>query len=281
MQRKSNTTGKKNFVITLLIFTGVFIVSAQNKVKVLDTQPFSIGKSITIHSNVLNEDRVLNIYLPNGYNTSEKEYPVIYLLDGSANEDFIHVSGLVQFGSFSWINMLPESIVVGIANVDRKRDFTYPSTNKLDQEEFPTSGGSKKFIEFIETELLGLINQNFKVSKEKTIIGQSLGGLLASEILLKKPILFDNYIIVSPSVWWDNTSILKWEVKKDLANKKIYVAVGVEGPAMQTGATNLYYKLLEAYKDDKAVIFNFLEEQNHGDALHLALYDAFSKFFKP
>ncbi len=279
MHKKSNNN-LSCYILYILLFLGIAIVNAQNKIEVLDTKPFSIGKSVTIHSNVLNEDRVLNIYLPNGYDTSEKEYPVIYLLDGSADEDFIHVSGLVQFGSFSWINMLPETIVVGIANVDRKRDFTFPSANKLDQEEFPTSGGSKKFIEFIENELLGFISQNYKVSKEKTIIGQYLGGLLASEILLKKPSLFDNYIIVSPSVWWDDTSILKWEVKKELATKKIYVAVGVEGAAMQTGATNLYYKILEAYKDDKTVLFNFLEEQNHGDALHLALYDAFSKFFK-
>ena len=70
------------------------------------------------------------------------------LLDGSKDEDFIHIAGIVQFGSFSWINMLPETIVVGIANVDRKRDFTYPSQNTLDQEEFPTSGKSAHFIQF-------------------------------------------------------------------------------------------------------------------------------------
>ena len=46
------------------------------------------------------------------------------------DEDFIHISGLVQFGSFSWIHMIPESIVVGIANADRKKRFTYPTNNK-------------------------------------------------------------------------------------------------------------------------------------------------------
>ena len=58
-------------------------------------------------------------------------------MDGSKDEDFIHISGIVQFGSFSWINMLPESIVVGIANVDRKRDFTYPSSVEIDKKELP------------------------------------------------------------------------------------------------------------------------------------------------
>jgi len=91
---------------------------------------FSIGKTIKIKSKILNETRALNIYLPVNYlQDSLKTYPVIYLLDGSKDEDFIHISGIVQFGSFSWINMIPESIVVGIGNVDRKRDFTYPSQN--------------------------------------------------------------------------------------------------------------------------------------------------------
>ena len=100
---------------------------------------FSIGKTISIESTVLDETRVLNIYLPPSYSSDDsKTYPVIYLLDGSKDEDFIHVVGIVQFGSFSWINMIPESIVVGIGNVDRKRDFTYPSQNALDQKDFPT-----------------------------------------------------------------------------------------------------------------------------------------------
>ena len=120
--------------------------SLPQKVKETD---FSIGKTISIHSSVLKEERVLNVYLPQDYSADgSKTYPVIYLLDGSKDEDFIHIAGIVQFGSFSWINMLPETIVVGIANVDRKRDFTYPSQNTLDQEEFPTSGKSARFIQF-------------------------------------------------------------------------------------------------------------------------------------
>ncbi|QIE60473.1 alpha/beta hydrolase [Rasiella rasia] len=243
--------------------------------------PFTIGETVSVQSEILQENRTLNIYLPRGYDESKKKYPIIYLLDGSADEDFIHIAGLVQFGSFSWINMLPESIVVGISNIDRKRDFTFPSTVKLDQEEFPTSGGSEKFIQFLERELQPFIASRYKVSEEKTIIGQSLGGLLAAEILLKKPSLFNNYIIVSPSTWWDNESILKQEATKTWAPKQVYIAGGTEGPTMQTGAINLYYKLLAASKDTKnKVFYHFLEAQDHGDALHLAVYNAFEKLFE-
>ncbi|WP_432412917.1 alpha/beta hydrolase [Rasiella sp. SM2506] len=265
---------------TLLFLCYLNLGFGQTVISKKETKPFVIGETVSIPSEILKEDRILNIYLPHGYAESSKAYPVIYLLDGSANEDFIHIAGVVQFGSFSWIHMLPESIVVGIANVDRKRDFTYPSNNKLDQEELPTSGGSATFIQFLERELQPFIASNYKISEEKTIIGQSLGGLLAAEILLKKPNLFNNYIIVSPSIWWDDQSILKLEGVKTWSPKHIYIAGGTEGPTMQTGAVNLYYKFLAASKDTKnKVYYKFLEAQDHGDALHLAVYDAFEKIF--
>lgn len=135
------------------------------------------------------------------------------MLDGSLDEDFIHISGLVQFGSFYWINLVPESIVVGISNVDRKRDFTYPSNNLIDKKELPTSGKSAVFISFIEKELQPLINDKYNTNNTKTLIGRSLGGLLATEILFEKPNLFNNYVIVSPSLWWDDELLLKKNLK--------------------------------------------------------------------
>jgi len=113
---------------------------SQQEVQILKTSDFSIGETLVFNSNILEEKRTLNIYLPHSYATnSDKSYPIIYLLDGSADEDFIHVVGLIQFLSFSWINAVPESIVVGISNIDRKRDFTFPTTNEKDKEQFPTT----------------------------------------------------------------------------------------------------------------------------------------------
>src|ERR1700756_3825236 len=88
------------------------------------SKPFVLGTIEQIKSVQLGETRILHIYLPEGYNKNDTvKYPVIYLLDGSADEDFIHTVGLVQFCSFSWVNRAPQSIVVGIANVNRMRDF--------------------------------------------------------------------------------------------------------------------------------------------------------------
>ncbi|MCT4629095.1 alpha/beta hydrolase-fold protein [Winogradskyella sp.] len=269
----------KSLLIIILTLNSLAQINAQDKA--ISKEPITIGETITLHSKVLDEDRTLNIYLPQSYAAdSTKTYPVIYLLDGSTDEDFIHISGIVQFGSFSWINMIPETIVVGISNVDRKRDFTYPTTIERDKKDFPTTGESEKFIRFIETELQPFINSEYRVNNIKTIIGQSLGGLLAIEILFKNPDLFDNYIIVSPSLWWDNQSLLKLETEDYNNEKSVYIAVGKEGNIMEQDAKALYDKLESTKKDNTKVYFQFLEQQDHGDTLHLAVYGAFEALFK-
>lgn len=241
--------------------------------------PFSIGESTTWHSSVLDENRTINVYLPQSYQLqSKQQYPVIYLLDGSSDEDFIHIAGLVQFGSFSWINMLPESIVVGIANVDRKHDMTYPSNNAQDKLEFPTTGGSQAFIQFIKAELQPMIEQQYRTSGSKTIIGQSLGGLLATEILFKHPEMFDNYLIVSPSLWWDDASLLSTKDPLNISNQSIFIGVGKEGETMVNAANSLH-ELLKKQSFQK-LKFQYFEQLDHGDTLHLAAYAGFEFLFE-
>ena len=270
---------KKLIILISLLYTSFSIGQALPK-KISESN-FSIGKSISLQSSVMNETRDINIYLPLSYSKdSLKAYPTIYLFDGSKDEDFIHISGIVQFGSFSWINMIPESIVVGIGNVDRKRDFTYPSNNQLDQKEFPTSGKSEIFIAFLEKELQPFIDSTYRTKPGKTIIGQSLGGLLTTEILFNKPDLFDNYIIVSPSLWWDDEKLLDTEITKFNSTKSIYIAGGKEGEVMERTAKELFNKVNSNRNQNTTVFFEFLEDKTHGDALHMATYNAFEKIFK-
>src|SRR5579862_9911544 len=90
----------------LPFFLLIFISSFSNA----QTRPFVLGLIDQIHSVELSENRILNIYLPEGYSASDTvTYPVVYLLDGSADEDFIHVVGLYQFNSFPWIDRVPKS----------------------------------------------------------------------------------------------------------------------------------------------------------------------------
>lgn len=265
-------------LLTLLIL--VCSITLHLHAQSLNSKPLVIGQQLEFQSEILGQSRVLNIYLPNSYAAdSIKTYPVIYLLDGSIDEDFIHISGLVQFMSFPWLNYVPESIVVGIANIDRKHDFTLPTENEEMTKAFPTTGGSAAFIEFLEKEVQPLVRAHFRTEGSGTLIGQSLGGLLATEILFKKPDMFGNYIIISPSLWWDDESLLKMDVNGITEGKSIYVGVGKEGKVMEADAKELFKKLNTMQAKKARVFFGFFPEQDHADALHQAAYDAFMKLF--
>lgn len=254
---------------------------------------FALGVINSIHSRVLNEERILNVYLPEGYNQKDTvKYPVVYLLDGSADEDFIHVSGIYQFSSFEWVARAPKSIVVGIVNVDRRRDFTFPTTDEQQKKDYPSTGHSEQFIKFIRDELKPYIQKKYLTNDHQTLIGESLGGLLATEILLKHPAMFDQYIIVSPSIWWDNGSILDVSsnsLKGSLQEKtKVFIAVGKEGltpgakpRVMETDAYLLAEKLEKINSNLLQVYVDYLPGEDHGTIMHQAVYDALGWFSRP
>ncbi|GEN75186.1 alpha/beta hydrolase [Chryseobacterium hagamense] len=267
---------KKILLICSMLLGFSSLVSAQKG----QVKPLTIGEIRTLRSEILKEDRTLNIYLPLNFNKA-KSYPVIYLLDGSLNEDFIHVTGLVQF--FNQMYAMPETIVVGIANIDRKKDFTFHTDLKDLQQDYPTTGHSDQFIRFLEKELKPYIGTQFKVTGTY-LFGQSLGGLLATEILLKKPELFDNYFIISPSLWWDDESLLK-SADQSLAKipdtrKFIYISVGKgEHPVMVKDAEDLYDVLKKSGKKNWTVEYKMMETDNHATILHRSLYEGLVKLF--
>lgn len=258
-------------LVCCLLFSGSLFAQVPEK----STTPFSIGEQVEIYSESLQETRILNIYLPHGYHPdSAIQYPVIYLLDGSAHEDFIHIAGLVQFCSYPWINHIPASIVVGIENVDRQRDFTYPSDLEEYLEVIPTSGGSAAFIAFLEKEVKPFIAKNYQTNGDKMLIGQSAGGLLASEILVRHPDMFDSYVIVSPSLWWDEESLLSEIPATVHYPTSVFVAVGEEGRVMKRVARQIYKKT-KVRNNIESIHFDFVKGHDHADVLHLAVYNAF------
>ena len=263
-------------LLTLLVF--YFGLMGQNT----PGTPFIIGETLALNSDILEETRSLNVYLPQGYHSdSATVYNIIYLLDGSANEDFLHIVGLVQF--FELQMKLPPTIVVGIANVDRKRDFTFHSDNKEYQDYMPTRGGSAAFMRFLKEELKPFIANRYKTSGRDILIGQSLGGLLATEVLLKEPRLFSDYLIISPSLWWDDESLLEKApelLMRDLGFiRNVYVSVGSEGKVMEGDAKKLYKEILKGVFPEKNVYFKPLKKEDHATILHASIYEAFKILF--
>jgi len=246
-----------------------------------DKQLFPFGVIETIDSKILNEERILNIYLPQGYHPdSIATYSTVYVLDGSAHEDFPHIAGLVQF--MNMYQLMPNSIVVGIANVDRYRDFTSFSKVKEDVEGIPNCGGLEKFMTFIEKEVQPLVAKNYKVNEHRTIIGQSLGGLLATEILMAKPALFNDYIIVSPSLWWNDQTLVKsahayFKEHQEL-EKKVFVSLGKEHPVMHKTADKLVDAIKKSGNEKITLFYEPILTEDHATILHKAVYTGFEKF---
>ncbi len=245
-----------------------------------DEETVSLGIVKHMQSTQLGERRTLNVYLPVDYarNTTTK-YPVIYLLDGAVGEDYHHVTGLIQF--LTVYQLMPPSIVVGIANVNRYRDFASATTDPEFQKINPAAGGSPKFRAFLAEELKPYVNKTFRSNGTDTLIGQSLGGLVAAEIFYETPSLFDLYMIVSPSFWWDNGSLIKKIEGADLSKIKgrVFLCMGEEGKAMQEGADRFVAKLKKDAPSSLVWDYLSLPEETHATVLHRALYRGFEAFY--
>lgn len=260
----------QRFLFSIWIFLNVF-----SALKAQNATPLCLGETLTYSSTVLQEQRIIHVWHPPiKPDNDTTHYQVLWVLDGSMHEDFIHTVGVVQF--FNLMFQMPPTLVVGISNVDRKRDFTFPTQIKELREATPTSGGSARFMDFLEQELLPDIKARYRTNGVHMLSGQSLGGLLAAQILLRRPTMFSHYFITSPSMWWDDSS-LQTEAPAlalQLPNQPLYahIAVGQEGRIMKKGAKKLYKALKNAHKPQLITHFTFLPKENHATILHQSLY---------
>ncbi len=172
-------------------------------------QPDSIPlhESMTIASKQLGETRTINIWTPPGYAQTNESYPVMYMPDGGIQEDFPHIANtladLINKGS------IPPMILVGIESTQRRRDLTGPTEVKKDKKIAPIVGGSEKFRAFISEELFPGINKRYRTTEAKGIIGESIAGLFIVETFFVNPDMFDYYIAMDPSLWWNDHELVR------------------------------------------------------------------------
>jgi predicted alpha/beta superfamily hydrolase len=189
---------------------------------------------ITIHSNVLNEDRPILVRMPAAAQGKKDKYPVLYLADGDGHIN--EVGAIIDFLASQ--NRCTPLIVVGIPNTDRTRDLTPTHGDQKNPQGIvvqaePTSGGGDKFLEFIQTELFPEIEKRYPTQPYRIFAGHSLGGLLAIHALIAHPDMFNAYIAVSPSLQWDNQHTLhqaqQFFAKTKELNKTLFFSLGNEG----------------------------------------------------
>jgi predicted alpha/beta superfamily hydrolase len=250
-----------HILLYLLLFLLLCPASAHNQ------EGNARAMNATIHSEILNEERELIIYLPEDYHTSKDRYPVLYLLDGRTH--FHHGTGAVNF--LSTYGIIPEMIVVAIVNVDRNRDFS-----PVHVESMPTTGGAEAFLRFLSEELIPNLDVDYRTSGFNVLMGHSFGGTFAVYSLLTKPELFDAYIAVSPYLQYADDYLVKESLtglKPYQESKKFfYMTVGDEPD---------YFEPLEAFstnlkqKTGGTVKFEYVRmlSEDHASVPYISLFN--------
>src|SRR5690554_945862 len=169
--------------------------------------PIPSHDNFTIESNLVDETRVINVWTPSNYEEGNDSLPVLYMADGGIKEDFPHIANTLS--ELIENNSIPPIILVGIENTERGRDLTGFSETEDDAQYSPLTDGAKDFRAFIIEELMPEINNTYRTTHEKGLIGESLSGLFVMETLFIQPTAFDFYIAMDPSLWWNNHYLVR------------------------------------------------------------------------
>ncbi|PZT23136.1 esterase [Stenotrophomonas maltophilia] len=242
--------------------------------------PLVIGETFTVESKALGETRRINVYRPQPWGLDPKTpLPVLYMPDGGIDEDFLHVAGLVQV--LSGNGSMRPFLLVGIENTERRRDMTGPSSDPQDQKIAPRIGGSAAYRTFLRDELMPQVRQRYPTTDERALIGESLAGLFVVETLLQEPALFNSYIALDPSLWWNRGAMLAGVAKQlpavTRAQPRVFLASSGQ-PELAASAARLA-ALLQHASPSPLVKYLPLPEETHATLYHPAAMQALRTLF--
>ncbi|HIG74111.1 MAG TPA: alpha/beta hydrolase [Bacteroidetes bacterium] len=247
------------------------------------TEPLVIGETFTLPSDVLGEERRINVYTPAAWGLeADTPLPTLYMPDGGIGEDFLHVAGLVQISVLNG-TMRPFRLV-GIENTERQRDLTGPTEVEEDREIAPQVGGSAAFRAFLRDELMPAIRAAYPTAPETAIVGESLAGLFVVETALLEPDLFDTAIAIDPSLWWNGERLV--DEARDLRAASggqpatLYLATSAQ-PEIAAATARLAVALTEPALPRLAVALVPHPEETHGTIYPPAALLAFRQLFAP
>lgn len=260
-------------LLALLLFT--FSTAASEQPEAL-----AIGDTFTMVSERLDETRRINVFTPTVYGEPvEKPLPVLYMLDGGIDEDFLHIAGLLQV-SVSNGSIRP-FLLVGIENIERQRDMTGPSDDPEDHAMAERIGGAARFRAFIRDELFAEIESRYEVGSERAVIGESLAGLFVVETLLHQPAMFDTYIAVDPSVWWNryalNGTAAELLRSEAIDGRRLFVAASSEASTAERFKT--FIAEVDRPSTGLELVYSPMPEESHATLFHPAALKAMRMLF--
>jgi predicted alpha/beta superfamily hydrolase len=198
----------------------------------LDSNPrYSVRK---FHSEILPDDRVVSVYLPPQYLEQEdRRFPVFYLHDGQNLFDgrTSYIAGRTwnahtTADELSLNGEMEPVILVGIANTGLRRMAEYTPTR-----DFKMGGGEgQSYGRLLVEELKPLIDRSYRTlsdGRNTGLGGSSLGGLISLFLGFSYPEVFGKLAVMSPSLWWDQRSILRTiDLRDPKPDLRIWLDIG-------------------------------------------------------
>lgn len=186
----------------------------------------------TVYSPELKREKNIRVYLPCDYAVSEKQYPVLYMLDGQNLFDDVY-SPAGEWGIDETMDAvckmnLETSIVVGIdhANALRLTEYSPWKIKKYD-----AGGEGDEFAEYVVKTLKPVIDSMFRTQPERehTIIaGSSMGGLMSLYFVLNYNSVFSKAGVFSPAFWTSKYNFSNAEDFSGGLPTKIYFIAGAK-----------------------------------------------------
>ena len=169
-----------------------------------------LGEKYFLNSQLLKEQRELQIYLPESYKKGQKNYPVIFVMD--SQRYFLHAIAHQQ--SLRFQDKTPELIVVGIKTDDKKRRQWL-------------SPNSEQFMSFLKVELIPWIENKYRTSGERLYFGWEMAAGLVPDLITKHPDLFQALFMASPThIDRERINNIKRHLLKSTSNHYIYATLG-------------------------------------------------------
>lgn len=229
------------FAIFVLLIAGPSPAFDRDGPTFTSGRPIQTGVTHELTSNVMGDTRQINVWVPPKHGKSDEKYTVLYLLDGALDQDFHHIAGLAQLASLSWT--FGPLIVVGVQTRNRQSELTPMPSDSRYVAAFRESGEAERFRRFLQEEVIPVIERRYPASGRRAIMGESLAGLFVLDTLLTQPALFDDYIAISPSLWWDDRKLANEASQKlsatNVPGRRVYLAMADEGGTMQDGVDRL------------------------------------------
>jgi len=157
-------------------------------------QGSKVFDNLSLRSKILNMERKYAIYLPPDYETSQRSYPVLYLLHGSGDDQ----TGWIQFGEVQYI--ANKCFSEGLAT---QMIIVMPDANTTKKGYFNDPKNEWRYEDFFFQEFMPFIEKNYRTKNEKrfrAISGLSMGGGGSFIYALHHPELFAASCPLSASV---------------------------------------------------------------------------------